>query len=64
MLTEPPHITNYDSTVLEPGMIITIEPGFVTDYGVFQAEENVLVTTKGYEILSTACTELASIKSK
>jgi len=64
MLTEPPHITNYDSTVLEPGMIITIEPGFVTDYGVFQAEENVLVTTEGYEILSTATTDMISIQSK
>lgn len=64
MLTEPPHIANYDSTVLEPGMIITIEPGFVTDYGVFQAEENVLVTTDGLEILSTATTELTSITSK
>lgn len=64
MLTEPPHIANYDSTVLEPGMIITIEPGFVTDYGVFQAEENVLVTSDGFEILSTANTELVNIKSK
>jgi Xaa-Pro dipeptidase len=64
MLTEPPHIANYDSTVLEPGMIITIEPGFVTDYGVFQAEENVLVTTDGFEILSTAPTELTRIASK
>ena len=63
MLTEPPHIANYDSTVLKPGMIITIEPGFVTDYGVFQEEENVLVTTDGFEILSTAFTELVSIKS-
>ncbi len=61
MLTEPPHIANYDSTILEPGMIITIEPGFVTDYGVFQAEENVLVTPKGFEILSTANTELVHI---
>lgn len=61
MLTEPPHIANYDSTILEPGMIITIEPGFVTDYGVFQAEENVLVTPEGFEILSTANTELVHI---
>lgn len=61
MLTEPPHIAEYDSTVLEPGMIITIEPGFVTDYGVFQAEENVLVTPDGFEILSTANTALLRI---
>lgn len=58
MLTEPPHIASYDDTVLEPGMTITIEPGFVTDYGVFQAEQNVLVTKDGHEILSIASTEL------
>jgi Xaa-Pro aminopeptidase len=58
MLTEPPHIATYDKTVLETGMVITIEPGFVTDYGVFQNEEIVLVTQKGHEILSKASTEL------
>jgi Xaa-Pro aminopeptidase len=61
MLTEPPHIATYDKTVLEPGMVITIEPGFVTDYGVFQNEEEVLVTQKGHEILSKASTELRRI---
>lgn len=58
MVTEPPHIAKYDDTVLEPGMVITIEPGVVTDYGCFHVEENVLVTEKGYEILSRATTEL------
>lgn len=61
MLTEPPHIASYDKTILEPGMVITIEPGFVTDYGVFQAEQNILVTADGHEILSTASTELRKI---
>jgi len=58
MLTEPPHIASYDDTVLRPGMTITIEPGFVTDYGVFQSEQNILVTKDGHEILSVASTEL------
>ncbi len=58
MLTEPPHIASYDKTVLEPGMTITIEPGFVTDCGVFQLEQNILVTANGHEILSKASTEL------
>lgn len=58
MLTEPPHIASYDDTVLEQGMTITIEPGFVTSYGVFQAEQNILVVEDGNEILSIANTEL------
>ncbi|MEM3507666.1 MAG: Xaa-Pro peptidase family protein [Candidatus Bathyarchaeia archaeon] len=62
MLTEPPHIAVYDETVLKPGMVITIEPGIVADYGCFHVEENVLVTEDGYEILSIAERELKVIK--
>jgi len=58
MLTEPPHIASYDETTLEPGMAITIEPGFVTDHGVFQAEQDILITKDGHEILSKASTKL------
>lgn len=61
MLTEPPHIASYDKTDLEPGMIITLEPGFVTDYGVFQTEQNILVTEDSHEILSTISTKLREI---
>jgi Xaa-Pro aminopeptidase len=50
--TEPPHIAVYDDTVLKPNMVITIEPGVVTNYGYFQIEENILVTEDGYELLS------------
>ena len=42
--TEPPHLSVEDSTVLEPGMVIAIEPGVATEYGTFHVEENVLVT--------------------
>lgn len=62
MLTEPPHIAMYDDTVLKPGMIITIEPGLITDYGCFQLEQDILVTEDGYEVLSTASEELRIIK--
>ena len=61
LVTEPPHIAPYDTTSLGPGMVITIEPGIVTDYGVFHVEENVLVTKDGYEVLSTANRELRII---
>ncbi len=53
-VTEPPHIAEYDHTVLEAGMVITIEPGVATEYGTFHVEENVLVTEDGCEVLSEA----------
>jgi len=59
--TEPPHITEYDETILRPGMTITIEPGVVEQYGVFHVEENILVTEDGTEILSESPRELKSL---
>jgi Xaa-Pro aminopeptidase len=53
-VTEPPHIAEYDPTILEPGMVITLEPGVATEYGTFHIEENVVVTREGCEVLSTA----------
>ena len=52
MITEPPHVAAYDDTVLEPGMAITIEPGWMRDDGCFHVEDNVLVIEDGCEILS------------
>ena len=60
-ITEPPHVATYDPTVLEPGMVITVEPGIITDYGAFHIEQNVLVTPGGYELLSIAPWELATL---
>jgi Xaa-Pro dipeptidase len=50
--TEPPHVAEYDKTVLKPGMVITIEPAIATTYGTFRVEEEVLVTSDGFEVLS------------
>jgi Xaa-Pro aminopeptidase len=60
-MTEPPHISEQDPTTLEPGMVITLEPGIATTYGTFHVEENVLVTEDGFEILSNSPRELQSI---
>jgi Xaa-Pro dipeptidase len=60
-VTEPPHVSVDDSTVLEPGMVITIEPGVATSFGLFHAEEVVLVTATGHEILSRSDRHLRSI---
>jgi Xaa-Pro aminopeptidase len=60
-MTEPPHISEQDHTALEPGMVITLEPGVATTYGTFHVEENVLVTEDGYDILSNSPRELQRI---
>ena len=62
MSTEPPSITRQDKTILREGMIINIEPGFVKENGVFNIEENVVVTSDGARILSGADRTLYEIK--
>ena len=59
--TELPHIAEDDETVLEVGMVLTIEPGVATTFGTFHVEENVVVTETGYELLSHAPRDLATI---
>src|SRR5262245_37008666 len=63
-VTELPHVAEYDPTVLAPGMVITVEPGVATSYGVFHVEENVLVTEDGHEVLSVSPWELMEVKTR
>jgi len=42
-------------------MVITVEPGVATEYGTFHAEENVVVTPDGFEVISEAPRTLAAI---
>lgn len=52
-LTETPSITAFDTTALQPGMVITLEPGYSYAPGkVMVHEENLLITDQGYELLS------------
>jgi Xaa-Pro aminopeptidase len=60
-ITEPPHVSVDDPTILEPGMVITIEPGVATPFGLFHAEEVVSVTALGRDILSRSPRDLRSI---
>ena len=60
-LTEFPHVAVYDDTVLEPGMVITVEPGIVEPFGTFHVEDNVVITETGAEVISTAARELRSV---
>ncbi|MDX6378473.1 MAG: hypothetical protein QOE98_2776, partial [Gaiellaceae bacterium] len=62
-MTEPPHVSEDDETVLAPGMTITIEPGVATAFGLFHAEQNVLVTDDGREVLSRSPQHLRTVET-
>jgi Xaa-Pro aminopeptidase len=52
-LTEPPSHMEADHTVLEAGMVITIEPGMEYEMGkMLVHEENMVVTADGPQLLS------------
>ncbi|PIC63373.1 hypothetical protein CSV79_12090 [Sporosarcina sp. P13] len=61
MSTEPPSITIYDDAILEEGMIINLEPGVVNELGIFNLEENFVITKDGADLLSGGSRELHSI---
>jgi Xaa-Pro aminopeptidase len=52
-LSEPPSINLEDPTVLQAGMVLYLEPNFVTPEGNFLVEEVIAITAKGCEVLST-----------
>ncbi len=59
---EPPRIGRNDETVLEAGMVITIEPGaYVEGYGGVRIEDTVLVTQNGCEVLTPTAKDFIAI---
>lgn len=62
--TEPPSVTIYDDTILQEGMIINLEPGVVNENGVFDLEENFVITKDGCECLSGGSRKLHKIRTK
>lgn len=59
---EPPRVGKRDRTRLQPGMVITIEPGaYLAGFGGVRIEDTVVVTRHGCEILTPTAKELRVI---
>ena len=52
--TEPPSIATWDPTILDIGMVVTIEPAISHSSGIYCAEQVVAVTDDEPHVLSTA----------
>jgi Xaa-Pro aminopeptidase len=61
LITEPPSINADDHTVLEPGMVISTEPGIRSGGVQFQWEDIHVITENGHEQLTTETDELREI---
>lgn len=56
---ENPRLSKLDQTVLQPGMIVTVEPGvYLPGFGGVRIEDLVVVTEDGHEVLTSTFKEL------
>lgn len=56
---EGPGLSFRSDTVLEPGMVVTVEPGvYIAGLGGTRIEDDIVITENGNEILSTSTKEL------
>lgn len=59
---EAPRLRKESATILEPGMVVTVEPGiYLPDWGGVRIEDDVLVTPDGREVLSSLPKSLDSV---
>jgi Xaa-Pro aminopeptidase len=60
---EAPRLRRESDVTLEPGMVITVEPGiYLPDWGGIRIEDDVLVTPEGCEVLSHIPKSLDSVR--
>ena len=59
--TEPPYVSLDDDTLLEPNMVIHLEPGLIGDDGIYVREEMIVITSSGCRALSCAPWELGTV---
>jgi Xaa-Pro aminopeptidase len=56
---ESPRFAKGQTTELQPGMIVTVEPGiYLSGWGGVRIEDDVLVTRTGHEVLTDVPKEL------
>ncbi|HET6879496.1 MAG TPA: Xaa-Pro peptidase family protein [Pirellulales bacterium] len=59
---ELPRLSVVDETPLEPGMVVTVEPGiYLPGWGGIRIEDDVLVTRQGHEVLTNCPKELSEM---
>jgi Xaa-Pro aminopeptidase len=59
---EMPHVSSRSQRVLEPGMVITIEPGvYIPGWGGIRIEDSVIVNDHGCEIITNSPKQLIVI---
>ncbi len=60
---EGPRLSPLSDDMLQPGMVVTVEPGvYLPGFGGVRLEDDVLVTRDGCEILSTLPLDLESLQ--
>jgi Xaa-Pro aminopeptidase len=61
---ENPRLRKLSETILEPGMVVTVEPGiYLPGWGGVRIEDDVLVTADGCELLSRLPKSLDSVRT-
>ncbi len=59
---EPPRLGKGEKTLLEPGMVVTVEPGaYLEGYGGVRIEDTVLVTSTGCDVLTPTSKDLLTV---